>query len=80
MQKSVTWNRDFPLLIINAELYVKVSCSPAIIFIDIGVLKNVHRFNVGDFWDLANFEKKASLTQHFEKSESESTTAVLLCS
>lgn len=59
LQKSVTWNRDFPLLvlIINAELYVKVSCSPAIIFIDIGVLKHVHRFNVGDFWDLANFEK-----------------------
>lgn len=48
--------------IFRAELYVKVSCSPAIIFIDIGVLKNVHRFNVGDFWDLANFEKKANTT------------------
>lgn len=62
LQKSVTWNRDFPLLIINAELYVKVSCSLAIVFIDIGVLKNVHRFNVGDFWDLANFEQKANTT------------------
>lgn len=48
--------------IFRSKLYVKVSCSPAIIFIDIGVLKNVHRFNVGDFWDLANFEKKANTT------------------
>lgn len=46
----------------KSKLYVKVSCSPAITFIDIGVLKNVHRFNVGDFWDLANFEKKVNTT------------------
>lgn len=45
-------------LIINVEFYVKVLCSFVIIFIDIGVLKNVYRFNVGDF---VNFEKKVNI-------------------